>query len=182
MSTSSASRDDRARPHRRAVSVPALTAPLWTTRRRHAAVRSLRRKADVVEVWGAVGLRDALAGEKAQRAPVRTRRRTPLSLAISAEGVELWAGGAAPSLVYSVRWSAVEAFQLTRARSATAVVLVTARGSRLALEPARRSDGSLLRARESAVHRLVARLEEARAAGVASEAARVQARLRRRRR
>ncbi|QCB92354.1 hypothetical protein [Cellulomonas shaoxiangyii] len=152
-----------------------------STRRRHAAVRTLRHKADVVEVWGAVGLKDALAGEKAQRALVRARRRTPLSLAVGSEGVELWAGGRVPSLVYSVRWSAVEAFEAAAGRSASALVLVTARGNRLVLEPARRA-GSLVRAREGAVRELVARLEVARAAGVTSETARSEAGLRRRRR
>ncbi len=153
-----------------------------TTGRRHAAVRALRRKADVVEVRGAVGLKDALAGEKAQRAPVHARRRTPLSLAVSPEGVELWAGGAEPSLVYSVRWSGVKAFELVTERSAMAVAVVTARGNRLVLEPARQADGSLLRAREAAVRGLVAQLEVARAEGVAAEAARAAAGLRRRRR
>ncbi len=156
--------------------------PLRTTRHRHAAVRALRRKADVVEVRGAVGLRDALAGEKALRAPVRARRRTPLSLAVSSEGVELWAGGGAPSLVLSLRWSAVEAFELVAERSAAALVVLTARGNRLVLEPARRAHGSLLRARENDVRDLVATLEAARATGVAAETARAEAGLRRRRR
>ncbi|MFS0703627.1 hypothetical protein AB6N23_03820 [Cellulomonas sp. 179-A 9B4 NHS] len=156
--------------------------PLRTTRHRHAAVRALRRKADVIEVRGAVGLRDALAGEKALRAPVHARRRTPLSLAVSSEGVELWAGGTTPSLVYSARWSAVEAFEVIAERAAGALVIVTARGNRLMLEPARHADGSPLRARENDVRDLVATLEAAHAAGVAAEAARAARGLRRRRR
>ncbi|MFC8190230.1 hypothetical protein ACFUMH_01055 [Cellulomonas sp. NPDC057328] len=163
-------------------SAVAVATSLRTTRHRHVAVQTLRRKADVIEVLGAVGLREALAGEKALRAPVYSRRRTPLSLAVSSEGVELWAGGGAPSLVLSLRWSAVEAFELVSGRSTTALVVVTARGNRLVLEPARRADGSPLRARENDVRDLVGTLEAARATGAAAETARAEAGLRRRRR
>lgn len=134
------------------------------TAARHAAVRARRRKAEVIEVRGAVGLRDALAAEGARRSTVRRRGATALSLAVSAEGLELWSGAAEPELVHSLRWPAVAAITegtgaVGAARHRPALVLVTRTGNRLVLVPARRPGGALRAATAADVAALVARLE-----------------------
>ncbi|WP_168800435.1 hypothetical protein [Cellulomonas telluris] len=138
------------------------------TAARHAAVRTRRRKAEVVEVRGAVGLWDALAGENARRATVHPRRATALSLAVSSEGLELWSGAAEPVLVHSLRWPGVEEIVagsgvLGRGRMRPAVVVVTRSGNRLVLVPARRATGAVRTASEGDVRALAERLDGMRA-------------------
>lgn len=144
------------------------------TATRHATVRARRRKAEVIEVWGAVGLRDALAAEGARRGTVHRRRATPMSLTVGAEGLELWSGAAEPELVHSLRWPAVAgvaegagASGADRARPA--VVLVTRSGNRLVLLPARRPSGGVRTAASADVRALVARLEEMRGGSTEAE-------------
>lgn len=146
---------------------------------RHSAVRTRRRKAEVVEVWGAVGLWDALGGENARRATVHARRATALSVAVSSEGLELWSGAAEPVLVHSLRWPGIEEIVggfggLGRGRVRPAVVVVTQAGNRLVLVPARRSAGVVRTASEGDVRALAERWDGMRAslAGVDVQRAR----------
>ncbi|QGQ18102.1 hypothetical protein GC089_00995 [Cellulomonas sp. JZ18] len=149
------------------------------TAARHAAVQARRRKAEVVEVWGAVGLWGALGGENARRATVHPRRATALSLAVGSEGLELWSGAAEPVLVHSLRWPGIEGVAagsgaLGRGRVRPAVVVVTRAGNRLVLVPARRAAGAVRTASEGDARALADRLDGMRAAlaGVDVERAR----------
>lgn len=139
------------------------------TRRRNAAVRALRPASEVVEVWGAAGLRDALAGEGVTDAPVRARQGTALSLTFTSAGLELWAGTSSPQRVHTIAWADVErvaegAGAVANHGAKPAVVVVTRAGNRLVLLPARGPSGSLVMAALPHVRALVGRLEALRAA------------------
>lgn len=136
---------------------------------RHAAVRALRRHAEVIEVWGAAGLRDALIAEGVHSPPLRGGQGTALTMVLTAEGVELWAGTRQPQMIYTVAWAdlglVVEGAGVVAGDGAKpAVVLVTRTGNGLVLLPARNPTGSLRTAPVAVVRALVARLEERRAA------------------
>lgn len=139
------------------------------TSRRHDAVRALRRHSQVIEVWGAAGLGDALAAEGINNPPVRRTQGTALSLTVTSEGFELWAGTSAPQKIYENAWSAVDrvvegAGVVAGDGAKPAVVLVTRAGNPLVLLPARNPSGSLRAADLAQVRALVAELEEMRAA------------------
>lgn len=139
------------------------------TRKRNTAVRALRRESEVVEVWGAAGLRDALAAEGIAAAPVRARQGTALSLTFTAAGLELWAGTSTPRKIYATAWSDVErvaegAGVVANDGAKPAVVLVTRAGNGLVLLPARDPSGSIRTAALPQVRELVGRLETLRAA------------------
>lgn len=142
------------------------------TRKRNAAVRAQCRESEVVEVWGAAGLRDALAAEGIADAPVRARQGTALSLTFTATGLELWAGTSAPQKIYATAWSDVErvaegAGVVANDGAKPAAVVVTRAGNGLVLLPARDPSGSLRTAALPQVRELVGRLEALRAAATA---------------
>ena len=139
-----------------------------TTSDRHGAVRALRPQSEVVEVWGAAGLRAALVAEGVADPPVRRTQGTALTMTVTTAGVELWAGGAQPQKVWASGWGAVErvgegAGVVANDGAKPAVVLLTRAGNTLVLLPARRPTGSIRTAGVPEVRALVGRLERLRA-------------------
>jgi len=152
-----------------AVSVISMVAMGSSTRRRNTTVRALRGGSEVVEVWGAAGLRDALTAEGVTDPPVRARQGTALTMTITTEGLELWAGASLPQKVHAIAWSDVErvaegAGVVANDGAKPAVVVVTRAGNGLVLLPARNPAGSLRTAALPQVRAFVGRLEALRAA------------------
>jgi len=141
-----------------------------SARARHAAVVARNPSADVVEVWGAVGLADALRAEGVDPTGIRRTQGTALSLVVGARGVALWRGPAAdPRLVVALGWHDVAQVVEDRGVVANngpraAVALVTRRGNALVLCPARNPAGGLVTADPTTVRALVARMSATRAA------------------
>ncbi|MFS0703629.1 hypothetical protein AB6N23_03830 [Cellulomonas sp. 179-A 9B4 NHS] len=142
------------------------------TARRHAAVRAKRPGAEVLEVWGAVGLRGALHAEGVADAPVRRTQGTALTLAVTGAELELWSGRDDARLLHTVRWADVEGVvdgtgTIAGDGPKPAVVVLTHAGNELVLLPARTSTGSIRTASGTEVRRLVGRLEGMRVASSA---------------
>jgi len=136
---------------------------------RHQAVAALRPESDVFEVWGAVGLKQALTAEGVADPKVRATQGTALTMTTTASGLELWRGGKSPEVLLALPWTAVTAVAEGRGVVANdgvkpAFVLVTAQGNDLVLPPARKRTGSLMTARLEDVRVVIARLESLRAA------------------
>jgi len=142
------------------------------TRKRNSAVRALRRESEIIEVWGAAGLRDALAAEGIPEAPVRARQGTALTMTFTAAGLELWAGTSSPQKIHALAWSDVArvaegAGVVANDGAKPAVVVVTRAGNGLVLLPARNPAGSIRTAALPQVRALVGRLETLRAGAAA---------------
>lgn len=151
------------------VAVAAVAVMTQGTSQRHAAVVRGRPGAQVLEVWGAVGLHDALAAEGVSTAGVRRASGTALSLAVTEAGIELWRGTRTPVRVHRLRWDRVahvtEGFGAVANDGAKpAVVVVSHKGNPLVLLPAREPTGSLRTASLDVVRGLVADLDARREA------------------
>jgi len=132
---------------------------------RHQAVAAAHPDAEVIEVWGAAGLRDALRAQGVADPKVRKSQGTALSMVIDQAGIELWRGGKAPELLVDVPWAQlVGVFPgdgvVANDGPKPAVVLVTRRGASLTLCPAAKTTGSLRTAGGNVVVALVERLNQ----------------------
>ncbi|TQL04628.1 hypothetical protein [Cellulomonas sp. SLBN-39] len=140
-----------------------------STRARHRAVRAVRPGAEVVEVWGAAGLRDVLVELGVPAPPLRPAQGTALTLVVAPTGVELWAGAGSPAVLWSAPWADVprvlEGSGVIAGNGARpAVLLVLPAGYAVVLVPARRVGGSFLPAPVARTRALVRHLEQVRAA------------------
>lgn len=136
---------------------------------RHGAVAAMRPTSEVFEVWGAAGLRDALAAEGVDEPRVRARQGTALTMTTTAVGFELWVGSGAPQILYAAPWRDVRAVVegagvVANDGAKPAAVVVTKAGNELVLLPARKPTGSLMTANLPTVRAVVERLETLRAA------------------
>jgi hypothetical protein len=134
---------------------------------RHDAVKAMRPESGVFEVWGAVGLRDALVAEGVEQPRVRAGQGTALTMTTTASGFELWVGRSAPQVLFAAPWRDVTAVAegagvVANDGAKPAVVVVTKAGNELVLLPARKPAGSLMTAPLPAVRTVVARLEDLR--------------------
>ncbi|WP_028051168.1 hypothetical protein [Cellulomonas sp. URHD0024] len=114
---------------------------------RHRAVVAARPGVEVIEVWGARGLRAALSAAGVPATKVRKNAATGLSMVLLDQGVELWTGRASNAAVLMLLpWSAVVAVDesrgsITNDGTRAAVMLVTTLGQRLLLVPRSRPEG-----------------------------------------
>lgn len=130
---------------------------------RHQAVAAAHPGAEVIEVWGAAGLRDALRAHGVVDPKVRKSQGTALSMVIDQTGIGLWRGRAAPEPVVELPWAQVVGVfpgegVVANHGPQPALVLVTRVGASLTLCPAAKTTGSLRTAGGGVVLELVERL------------------------
>lgn len=137
---------------------------------RHAAVVASNPGAEVLEVWGAAGLHDALLAEGFDATGVRRNQGTALSLVVQPHGLALWGGSRTnPRRVAELGWDRVVDVVEGRGVVANngprpAVAFVTTRGNQLVVCPSRNPAGGLMTADQATVRSLVSRLGERRLA------------------
>ncbi len=132
---------------------------------RHKAVVAAHPGADVIEVWGAAGLRDALRAQGIVDPKVRKSQGTALSMVIDHGGIGLWRGRDTPEPVVELPWEQLVGVfpgegEVANNGPQPALVLVTRSGVSLTLCPAAKKTGSLRTAGGRVVLELVDRLNQ----------------------
>lgn len=142
-------------------------------KKRRVALASLRPGAELVEVYGALDLAQALAAENAVDQELTDPTNLGLTLVLTPAGFELWKGGEQPTQVIGRAWADVaQVVEGTGKAGApnspnrTLAVLTLRSGTPLAMAPARKPTGSPMVGSAEQARALVAHLEGLRASAV----------------